>query len=48
MNYELTPVEARLLGALIEKEMSTPDYYPLTLNALNDGVDTKLSGNRQD
>ncbi len=30
----LTPVEARVLGALVEKEITTPDYYPLTLNAL--------------
>jgi hypothetical protein len=30
----LNPVEARVLGALIEKEIATPDYYPLTLNAL--------------
>ena len=26
--------ELRILGSLIEKEMTTPDYYPLTLNAL--------------
>ncbi|MGA7242060.1 MAG: YceH family protein [Terracidiphilus sp.] len=31
---KLTPAEARILGALIEKEITTPDYYPLTLNAL--------------
>ncbi len=31
---KLTPAEARVLGALIEKEITTPDYYPLTLNAL--------------
>jgi uncharacterized protein YceH (UPF0502 family) len=31
---ELTPSEVRVLGALIEKEITTPDYYPLTLNAL--------------
>jgi len=31
---KLTSVEARVLGALIEKEVTTPDYYPLTLNAL--------------
>jgi uncharacterized protein YceH (UPF0502 family) len=31
---ELDPVEIRILGALLEKEQSTPDYYPLTLNAL--------------
>lgn len=30
----LDPVEARLLGSLIEKEIATPEYYPLTLNAL--------------
>lgn len=30
----LTAVEARILGCLIEKEMTLPDYYPLTLNAL--------------
>lgn len=31
---ELDPVELRVLGCLIEKQMSTPEYYPLTLNAL--------------
>jgi len=30
----LSAVEARVLGALIEKELTTPDYYPLTLNGL--------------
>ena len=30
----LTSVQARVLGALIEKEVTTPDYYPLSLNAL--------------
>ena len=30
----LTPAQARVLGSLIEKEVTTPDYYPLTLNAL--------------
>ncbi len=30
----LSPLEARVLGCLIEKEFSTPDIYPLTLNAL--------------
>jgi uncharacterized protein YceH (UPF0502 family) len=32
--HDLTPVEARVLGSLIEKELSTPDSYPLSLNAL--------------
>ena len=30
----LTTPEARVLGALVEKEVTTPDYYPLTMNAL--------------
>jgi uncharacterized protein len=30
----ITPTEARVLGSLIEKEVSTPEYYPLSLNAL--------------
>jgi uncharacterized protein YceH (UPF0502 family) len=30
----LTEVEARIVGALIEKQLTTPEYYPLTLNAL--------------
>jgi hypothetical protein len=30
----LTPSQARALGALVEKEVTTPDYYPLSLNAL--------------
>lgn len=30
----LTAVEVRVLGALVEKEITTPDYYPLSLNAL--------------
>ena len=34
MDERLTDVEARVLGSLIEKEMTTPDHYPLSLNAL--------------
>ena len=34
MNYSLSDVEARVLGALVEKEITTPEYYPLSLNAL--------------
>ena len=30
----LTPEETRVLGSLVEKQIATPDYYPLTLNAL--------------
>ena len=32
--FTLTPEEARVLGCLIEKEITLPDYYPMTLNAL--------------
>jgi uncharacterized protein YceH (UPF0502 family) len=31
---KLTPVQSRIVGCLIEKEMATPDNYPLTMNAL--------------
>ncbi len=34
MTEALSPVEVRILGSLIEKQKTTPDYYPLTLNAL--------------
>ena len=34
MNPPLTDVEVRILGALLEKEVTTPEYYPLSLNAL--------------
>ena len=30
----LDPIEVRVLGSLMEKQLSTPEYYPLTLNAL--------------
>lgn len=34
MNIQLSPLEARVIGCLIEKEVTTPDHYPLTLNSL--------------
>ncbi len=34
MTLDLTALELRILGALIEKQITTPEYYPLTLNAL--------------
>ncbi len=37
----LEPFEARILGVLIEKELTTPDHYPLTLNALANGCNQK-------
>jgi len=41
MDIVLSPVEARVLGCLIEKEATTPDYYPLTLNALTTACSQK-------
>jgi hypothetical protein len=38
---ELTPIERRVLGVLIEKGLTTPDQYPLTLNALVAGCNQK-------
>ncbi len=40
---ELNPVEARVLGCLIEKEITTPEYYPLSLNALVNACNQKSS-----
>ncbi|HEY3940685.1 MAG TPA: YceH family protein [Bryobacteraceae bacterium] len=37
----LDPVEARVLGALMEKEATTPEYYPLSLNALVNACNQK-------
>lgn len=34
MNIVLSDIEARVLGCLVEKEITTPEYYPLSLNAL--------------
>jgi len=41
MDFVLTEVEARVLGALMEKESTTPDYYPLSLNALVNACNQK-------
>jgi uncharacterized protein YceH (UPF0502 family) len=41
MDILLTEIEARVLGALIEKEITTPDYYPLSLNALVNACNQK-------
>jgi uncharacterized protein len=37
----LSEVEARVLGSLIEKDITTPDYYPLSLNALVNACNQK-------
>jgi uncharacterized protein len=41
MEWQLDPVEARVLGALMEKEVATPEYYPLSLNALVNACNQK-------
>ena len=41
MSYDLSMEEIRVLGALIEKENTTPDYYPLTLNGLLNACNQK-------
>jgi len=41
MEIVLSPEEARVLGALIEKDITTPDYYPLSLNALVNACNQK-------
>jgi uncharacterized protein len=41
VNIVLNPAEARVLGALIEKDITTPDYYPLSLNALINACNQK-------
>jgi len=40
-NLHLTTIEARVLGSLIEKDITTPDYYPLSLNALVNACNQK-------
>jgi len=42
-NAMLTAHEARVLGCLMEKQMTTPDYYPLTLNSLVTACNQKSS-----
>ncbi|HKV92208.1 MAG TPA: YceH family protein [Candidatus Angelobacter sp.] len=41
MNIILNAAEARVLGSLIEKDITTPDYYPLSLNALINACNQK-------
>jgi len=43
MFNDLSPEETRVLGCLIEKEHATPEYYPLTLNALVNACNQKSS-----
>jgi hypothetical protein len=39
--FILSDIEARVLGALVEKELTTPEYYPLSLNALVNACNQK-------
>jgi uncharacterized protein YceH (UPF0502 family) len=41
MNIELSSIEARVIGCLIEKQITTPDQYPLSLNALVNACNQK-------
>jgi uncharacterized protein YceH (UPF0502 family) len=41
----LSDLEVRVLGVLIEKEITTPDYYPLSLNALTNACNQKSNRN---
>lgn len=41
MNIELSALEARVVGCLIEKQITTPDQYPLSLNALTNACNQK-------
>jgi hypothetical protein len=41
MGLQLSEVEVRVLGALVEKESTTPEYYPLSLNALVNACNQK-------
>ena len=40
---ELTPIQVRVLGCLMEKKETTPEQYPLTLNALRNACNQKTS-----
>src|ERR687889_703067 len=41
MNIQLTALEARVIGSLIEKAITTPDQYPLSVNALTNACNQK-------
>ena len=43
MDVKLTEIEVRVLGALIEKDITTPEYYPLSLNALVNACNQKTN-----
>lgn len=40
---KLHPIEIRVLGSLLEKDITTPEYYPMTVNALQNACNQKSS-----
>lgn len=45
MDIVLNDIEVRILGCLIEKELTTPEYYPLSLNGLTNACNQKSNRN---
>jgi uncharacterized protein YceH (UPF0502 family) len=45
MDIRLTPYEARVIGCLLEKHRTTPEHYPLLLNALTNACNQKSNRN---
>ena len=45
MTTVLNDIEIRVLGALVEKQVTTPEYYPLTLNSLTAACNQKNNRN---
>jgi uncharacterized protein len=45
VDFELSASEARVLGCLLEKDMATPEHYPLSLNALVNACNQKSNRN---
>jgi hypothetical protein len=41
VTIEISPIAARVLGSLVEKEITTPEYYPLSMNALANACNQK-------
>ena len=41
--FDLSPIQVRVLGALIEKKETTPDQYPLTVNSLRNACNQKTA-----
>ncbi|MEQ4509780.1 YceH family protein [Dickeya zeae] len=43
MKYQLTPREARIIGCLLEKQVTTPEQYPMSLNGLTAACNQKTN-----